>query len=53
VQGLSLTKLGEAPYTQLEKDSDKKAKEFAALIDKLSPDEKRELLKRLSDELKT
>ncbi len=53
VQGLSLTKLAEAPYSAQEKDSDKKAKELAAIFDELSPDEQRELLKRFSNEQKT
>jgi hypothetical protein len=51
VKGLSLAKLGEAPYSGEEKDSDKKIQDFKAMLSKLSPDEQKEFLEKLAKEL--
>jgi hypothetical protein len=50
VQGLYLTKLGEAPYSVEEKCSDTKAKEIKSLLNKLTPEERDQLLRELSAE---
>lgn len=53
IQGLSLVKLGEAQYSEEEKDSEKKVQEIKAVLSKLSPEERRELLAKLVNEQET
>jgi hypothetical protein len=45
--------LGAAVYSGDEKGSDKKLNEIKSLIDKMSPDERKEFIKGLSDDQET
>jgi len=53
IQDLSLAKLGEAQYSGEQKDSEKKVQEIKAVLSKLSPEERRELLEKLVNEQET
>jgi hypothetical protein len=53
IPGLSLTKLGETPHSFEEKDSDKKVQEVKDILDKLTPEERAEVLKKFYNDQET
>ena len=53
IPSLSLVKLGEAPYSGEEKESDKKLNEFIKLFNKLSPEEQKQILEAHESKQKT
>lgn len=50
---LSLTKLGEAPYTDNEKYADKKVEKVKSILNKLSPEERKEILEAYENKQET
>ena len=53
IPSLSLTKLGEAPYTQEQKETDDKNKELISLLNKLSPEEREKILQAVAEKNET